>query len=55
LHIGKRRKKSVSDEVALKSEYSSQIFVILDKTEAGASACHWGPIYVLQKEPNYPT
>jgi hypothetical protein len=40
---------------ALKSKYSSQVSAILDETEVGALAHLWGPIYVLQRGPNYPT
>ena len=40
--------------VAMKSERFNQFTAILDKTEAGASARLWGPIYALQRGPNYP-
>jgi hypothetical protein len=39
----------------MKSERFNQVSAILDETEAGASARPWGPIYALQREPNYPT
>jgi hypothetical protein len=39
----------------MKSECFNQFTVILDETEAGALARLWGPIYALQREPNYPT